>query len=139
MMDGILLQAAEGLGDEPGGHSGGEIWDLLQAEKEEVAREIQSDGPLCQLAMSGLQIPEVGEESGCEIQWRHRGQLEARLRELNDALDRLMDGAYGRCGDCGAQIGKKRLAADPAVSTCIRCQMSAEAESADSFAYAASY
>ena len=128
-MDGILLQTVEGLGDAPEVGTGCEIWELLQGEKEEVAREILSEGPLCQTALSGVQEAEASEENGREIEWRHRGQLEARLREINDAQDRLMDGAYGRCTDCGAEIGSKRLAADPAACLCIICQRSAEAES----------
>jgi len=127
-MDGILLQTVEGLGEAPPLRTGGEIWELLQGEKEEVTRELLSEGPLCQGAMSGGQEVEASEENEREIEWRHRGQLEARLREINDAQDRLMDGAYGSCSDCGAAIGRDRLAADPAASLCITCQRSTEAE-----------
>jgi RNA polymerase-binding transcription factor DksA len=127
-MDGMLLQTVEGLGDAPLVRTGGEIWEWLQGEKEEVAHELVSEGPLCQTAVSGVQEAEASEENGREIEWHHRGQLEARLREVNDAQDRLMDGAYGRCTDCGAEIGCERLAADPAVSLCITCQRSGEAE-----------
>jgi DnaK suppressor protein len=129
-MDGILLQTVEGLGDAPLARTGCEIWEWLQGEKEEVAHELLSEGPLCQTAVSGPQETEASEENGREIEWRHRGQLEARLREINDAQDRLMDGAYGRCTDCGAEIGSKRLVADPATSLCITCQRSVEAEAA---------
>ena len=127
-MDGILLQTVEGLGDAPLVRTGGEIWEWLQSEKEEVAHELLSEGPLCQTGVRGVQEAEASEENGREIEWRHRGQLESRLREINDAQDRLMDGAYGRCTDCGAEIGSKRLAADPATALCITCQRSVEAE-----------
>ena len=127
-MDGMLLQTVEGLGEAPLVRTGGEIWEWLQGEKEEVAREILSDGPLCQTAVSGVQEAEASEESGRQIEWRHREQLEARLRDLNDAQDRLMDGAYGRCVDCGAEIDIGRLAADPASALCMNCQRSAEPE-----------
>jgi RNA polymerase-binding transcription factor DksA len=127
-MDGLLLQTAAGLGDAPLVPTDCEIWEWLQGEKETVAREILSEGPLCQSAASGGQETEVSEESGREIEWRRRGQLEARLREVNDAQDRLMDGTYGCCTDCGAEIDSRRLAADPAASLCITCQRSAEAQ-----------
>jgi RNA polymerase-binding transcription factor DksA len=127
-MDGILLQTVEGLGDPPLIRTGCEIWEWLQGEKEEVAHELLSDGPLCQTAVSGVQEAEAPEENSRELEWRHRGHLEARLREINDAQDRLMDGAYGRCTDCGAEIDSQRLAADPAASLCIACQRSIEAE-----------
>jgi RNA polymerase-binding transcription factor DksA len=128
-MDGLLLQTVEGLGDAPLLKTGCEIWEWLQGEKEEVSGEILSEGPLCQTAVSGVQDAEASEESRRQIEWRHRAQLEARLRDLNDAQDRLMDGAYGRCTDCGGEIGSGRLAADPASALCMSCQRSAEPES----------
>ena len=128
IMDGLLLQTVEGLGDAPLVRTGCEIWEWLQGEKEEVAREILSEGPLCQTAVSGVQEAEASEESRHQIEWHHRGQLEARLREVNDAQDRLMDGAYGRCTDCGGEIDSERLAADPASALCMNCQRSAEPE-----------
>lgn len=127
-MDSLLLQTVEGLGDAPLVRTGCEIWEWLQGEKEEVAREILSEGPLCQTAVSGVQEAEASEESRHQIEWHHRGQLEARLREVNDAQDRLMDGFYGRCMDCGAEIDSGRLAADPASALCMNCQRSAEPE-----------
>ena len=127
-MDGMLLQTVEGLGDAPLLRTGCEIWEWLQGEKEEVEHDILAEGPLCQIAVSGVQEAEAPEENTREIGWRHRGQLEARLREINDAQDRLMDGAYGRCTECGGEIGTKRLVADPAALFCINCQRSAEPE-----------
>jgi DnaK suppressor protein len=58
--------------------------------------------------------------------WRHRDELEHQLREIIDAQDRLMDGSYGRCSECGSEIGVKRLVANPAASLCVSCQASAE-------------
>jgi RNA polymerase-binding transcription factor DksA len=127
-MDGLLLQTVEGLGDPPLVRTGCEIWEWLQGEKEEVTREILAQGPLCQTAVSGVQEAEASGESGRELELRHRVQLEARLRDLNDAQDRLMDGPYGRCTDCGAEIDSGRLAADPANALCMICQRSAERE-----------
>jgi DnaK suppressor protein len=127
MMDGMLLQTVEGLG-QPLVSTGCEIWEWLQGEKEDVAREILSEGPLCNLAAGGVQEAEPSDESGREVEWRLRGQLEARLRELSEAQNRLMDGAYGRCSDCGVEIDRRRLAADPAAALCINCQKSTETE-----------
>ncbi len=124
-MDGILLQSVEGLAESPFGATGGEIWEWLQAEKERVSREILADGPLCHDDVGGI---DPSDDSPREIEWQHRGQLEARLREVNRAQDRLMDGGYGCCNCCGNEIERKRLAADPAVLTCLACQMITEGE-----------
>lgn len=127
MDDGLLLQSVEGLGDSPFVGTGGEIWELLQGEKEGVCQELLAEGSLLH-DEGGSQDSEPSEENTREIEWRHRGQLEARLRNINDAQDRLMDGAYGHCADCGAEIETNRLVADPAVALCICCQRSADGE-----------
>ncbi|MCL6648184.1 MAG: TraR/DksA family transcriptional regulator, partial [Chloroflexi bacterium] len=38
------------------------------------------------------------------------------------ALDRLRDGEYGTCVECGEPIAPARLRAMPEVLTCVRCQ-----------------
>jgi RNA polymerase-binding transcription factor DksA len=46
---------------------------------------------------------------------------EARLVELDGAVERLRDGAYGRCERCGGDIGAARLEALVAATRCLRC------------------
>jgi len=46
----------------------------------------------------------------------------AALREIEDALDRLRDGSYGTCMDCGISISRKRLEAVPWARYCVTCQ-----------------
>ena len=46
----------------------------------------------------------------------------ARLREVEDALDRLEEGTYGICEDCGAAIKLERLKALPCTTHCVRCR-----------------
>lgn len=125
----MLLETIEGLGEAPGRTSAGEIWNLLQGEKESVWRHLAADGPLCHCAPVNLVEAEPGEEGEHQIEWRHRSELENHLREIVDAQDRLMDGRYGLCAECGAGIDVRRLLADPAASLCFNCQKMAEAES----------
>lgn len=129
-MDGMLLQTVEGLGDSQFVAPAGEIWEMLQAEKEAVARDILAEGPLRRDCIPVNEI-EASEDFSQTIEWRHRGQLEDRLRAINDAQDRLLDGGYGICLDCGEGIGAKRLLADPAASLCLECQRSSEAKTFD--------
>ena len=126
-MDGVLLQTVEALGDSPFVAGAGAMWQRLQGEKEAVQQDILSDGPLLREPAGGVQERDPSLESDGAINWRRRETLEERLRVLNDAQDRLMDGGYGRCLECGNEIGVKRLVADPAASLCINCQTLAEA------------
>lgn len=55
-----------------------------------------------------------------------REVLEAHLQMLariEQALERLADGTYGQCEDCGQDIAIERLDADPAEALCAICDM----------------
>lgn len=43
------------------------------------------------------------------------------LADVTDALDRLASGGFGVCVDCGRDIGKQRLLAQPYARRCIEC------------------
>lgn len=45
---------------------------------------------------------------------------------VRSALQRLDEGRYGDCEDCGAPIGAARLVAQPAAMRCIGCQVALE-------------
>ncbi len=47
--------------------------------------------------------------------------LEERMKEVNDALERIEKGSYGNCIKCNKQIEEKRLEANPAALTCLAC------------------
>ena len=49
-------------------------------------------------------------------------QAVTALADLDAAAARRSAGTYGRCVDCGEQIGAERLAARPAAVRCIRCE-----------------
>jgi len=44
------------------------------------------------------------------------------LRALEAALERMAEGSYGSCGDCGQDIPYARLKVEPAALRCIDCQ-----------------
>jgi len=55
------------------------------------------------------------------------GYSESKLLEkIEYALERLGEGTYGICDDCGKEIGIERLKAKPSVSLCIECQSAKE-------------
>jgi DnaK suppressor protein len=48
---------------------------------------------------------------------------EAHLRtEIDDALERIANGTFGICAECGAVIAANRLRAVPYARFCIRCE-----------------
>ena len=126
MQDALLLPRTQPPGTSPFIDSGGETWNWLQNLKEEVSYDLLQEGPLCRSEILGLREGEESKANAWDIEWLHRAQLEARLREIVDAQDRLLDGTYGKCVECGEQIAAGRLMADPAAHLCLNCQRSVE-------------
>ena len=50
-------------------------------------------------------------------------KLVAKIRE---ALERVEDGTYGICEDCGQKISEERLKARPVTTMCIKCKRKQE-------------
>lgn len=46
---------------------------------------------------------------------------ESTLDAIESALERVEDGTYGTCEECGVKIPKARLNAIPYASTCVKC------------------
>ncbi|MBI4120971.1 MAG: TraR/DksA C4-type zinc finger protein [Parcubacteria group bacterium] len=55
-----------------------------------------------------------------EVEERHglTDTLEQRLADVTAALSRIEEGTYGTCEQCGKEIEKERLDANPAARTC---------------------
>ena len=109
--------------------NGGEVWGKLRAEREDVCKQLLAESqPFNDLATGWQEVDSPSEDTARDVEWKHRELLQARLRQLDDALDRLMAGSYGRCSECGKVIDDQRLRADGAVPFCLRCQRTAEGE-----------
>lgn len=44
-----------------------------------------------------------------------------QLKRIESALERIEDGSFGICEECGEDIAEKRLLAKPEATTCIVC------------------
>ena len=44
------------------------------------------------------------------------------LRRVEEALDRIREGTFGECEECGGPISPARLKAIPWARNCVRCQ-----------------
>lgn len=56
-----------------------------------------------------------------------RDDLEARVEQIRIAQQRMADGTYGICANCGREIPIERLEALPHATLCITCQAASEA------------
>jgi len=47
--------------------------------------------------------------------------LERNLSDVNEALEKMGQGTYGKCENCNEEIPVERLRAYPAARTCVKC------------------
>ena len=89
------------LVDIPIGGKSGLVWNRLHGEREDICEALLKDSD--------------------PLSSERREMLQARLRKLDDALDRLMSGSYGNCSNCGQSIEDAKLEIDPTLSLCLDC------------------
>ena len=65
-------------------------------------------------------------ESDRSFTLRIRDRERRLIRKIQSALQRIEDGSYGICEDCGEDIGVPRLKARPVTRLCINCKAKQE-------------
>jgi DnaK suppressor protein len=66
-------------------------------------------------------------ESDRNLLLRIRDRERKLLSKIYAAFDRIEKGTYGRCEECGEEIGLARLKARPVTTLCITCKSAQEA------------
>jgi len=101
---------------------------VLEAERTRLlhaAKAVHHDGSLLEetgdLAIgSGDHLADSASETYMrELDEGLEENAEHILLEIDGALERIEDGTYGLCADCGAPIGEERLLAVPYVTLCL--------------------
>ena len=65
-------------------------------------------------------------ESDRAFTLRIRDRERRLIRKIQSALQRIDDGTYGICEECGEEIGVARLKARPVTRLCINCKAKQE-------------
>ena len=94
----------------------GEIDSELRAERESTKDE----------GMDSYDL--ASEERDREINLILSDRERAKLKQIDEALERLDEGAYGVCESCGLEIAEERLVAMPFSRLCRDCQQDQERE-----------
>jgi DnaK suppressor protein len=59
----------------------------------------------------------------------HMKERDSKLiAKIKDALERIKDGTYGFCEECGEKISDQRLKARPVTTVCIACKKRQESQ-----------
>src|SRR5438128_11857113 len=75
------------------------------------------------------EVDEIQANERREIGFATRELLVERVNRIAAALERLDEGEYGVCVECGENIAPARLRVMPEVTTCVRCQDRLERQS----------
>jgi len=67
-------------------------------------------------------------ESDRSFELRIRDRERKLLNKIKEAIERIDNGAYGICDDCGDEIAVERLDARPVTTFCIDCKTRQEQE-----------
>jgi len=78
----------------------------------------------------GEEIPDPNDRASAESErtWslRLRDRDRRLITKIQHALERLDDGTFGACEQCGGPIGAARLRARPVTTLCIACKTESE-------------
>ena len=73
-------------------------------------------------------IDQAGDERDRELSLLLSGRDKEKLLAINEALEKVKEGSYGVCEECGDKIGPARLKAMPLAKLCVSCQAKFEKE-----------
>ncbi len=77
-------------------------------------------------------FPDMGDQATAEtdrnFMLRLRSREQKLIKKIDDALDRIDNGTFGICDDCGMEINIKRLDARPVTTLCMECKTQQEEE-----------
>jgi len=70
----------------------------------------------------------ASEERDREINFILSDRERMKVKQIDDALERMEDGSYGVCESCGLEVAEERLTAMPFTRLCRDCQQDQERE-----------
>jgi len=112
----------------------------MEAEKLDYFRNILADEMKSLLNDAGKTVTEMTsdssnfpdptdratQESDRNFELRIRDRERKLINKIKDALDRIDNGEFGICEECGDEISEARLKVRPVTTLCINCKMEEE-------------
>ncbi len=102
---------------------------ILLKEREDIIGEVkQIHESSKEMGQDGIQ--DIGDEAANiynkQVLLSLSENERVRLQEVDEALDRIANGTYGTCEECGGPISLKRLEVRPVAKYCVPCLMNLE-------------
>jgi len=107
------------------------IREMLLKMREELVRDIARRSR--ETAVSGVSdigdiLDSVSEERTRELDMILTDREKQKLKQIDDALDRIEENTYGLCEECGVKIPRARLKVVPFAKYCVECKEAIERE-----------
>jgi DnaK suppressor protein len=97
--------------------------DLL-TQRESLLKEAEET--LSTLPAGDINFPDMGDQATAETDrnfiLRLRDRERMLLKKIEETIERIENGPYGKCEECENEIGIKRLEARPVTTLCIECK-----------------
>lgn len=93
-----------------------------------LTEEELHDGPLAPVSMEGDEVDIVSVEKENQMDFRLKARTAVYLKKVRKSLQKIEDGTFGECEDCGTEISHNRLMARPTADLCIHCKEVEEKE-----------
>ena len=84
--------------------------------------------PLLVPSNIGDLVDQAGDERDRELSLLLTGRDKEKLTAITEALEKLGEGTYGICEECGEKIGEGRIKVMPLAKLCVSCQSKLEEE-----------
>lgn len=102
---------------------------ILLKEREQIVGEVkQIVESSKEMGQDGIQ--DIGDEAANiynkQVLLSLNESERTRLQEVDESLDRIENGTYGICEECGEPIGLKRLEVRPVAKYCVPCKTKLE-------------
>jgi DnaK suppressor protein len=90
--------------------------------------EIHEGALLAPAVLEGDEVDIVSVEKENQMDFRLKARNAVYLKKVRKSLQKIEDGTFGECEDCGMEISYNRLMARPTADLCIHCKEAEEKE-----------
>ena len=91
-----------------------------------LSEEEVFEGKLAPTTLEGDEVDIVSHEKANQMDFRLKARNAIYLNKVRKSLQKIEEGTFGECEDCGVEISAQRLNARPTADLCIKCKEAEE-------------
>ena len=103
------------------------LWNMREKLISEISSSLTPESLTASSEIGDL-VDQAGDERDRELSLLLTDRDKEKLFAINEALEKLKEGGYGICEECGEKIGQGRVKVMPLAKYCVNCQSKIEKE-----------